>query len=61
MNEMFRGCTSFNQPLDKWDVSKVTGMNEMFRDCTSFNQPLDKWDVSKVTSMGGDVLRLHIV
>lgn len=21
---MFRGCTAFNQPLEKWDVSKAT-------------------------------------
>ncbi len=51
MGRMFRGCTSFNQPLEKWDVSNVTDMNQMFWFCTSFNQPLEKWDVSKVTNM----------
>ena len=50
---MFAGCSSFNQPLEKWDVSKVTNMGDMFSDCSSFNQPLEKWDVSKVTYMGG--------
>ena len=50
---MFSGCTSFNQPLNSWDVSKVTYMSNMFSGCTSFNQPLNSWDVSKVTYMSG--------
>ena len=48
---MFYGCTTFNQPLNSWDVSKVTRMSSMFNGCTSFNQPLNSWDVSKVTDM----------
>ena len=51
MESMFSGCTSFNKPLNEWNVGKVTNMESMFQVCTSFNQPLDKWDVSKVTSM----------
>ena len=53
MNGMFRGCTSFNQPLNSWDVSQVTDMRDMFFSCTSFNQPLNSWDVSKVTYING--------
>ena len=37
---MFAFANSFNQPLDKWNVSKVKNMNYMFADATSFNQPL---------------------
>ena len=37
---MFWGAESFNQPLNKWNVSNVTNMNYMFEDATSFNQPL---------------------
>jgi surface protein len=37
---MFSDAESFNQPLDKWNVSKVKNMNYMFADATSFNQPL---------------------
>jgi surface protein len=48
---MFEGASSFNQPLDNWDVSKVTNMNYMFYGATSFNQPLDNWDVSNVADM----------
>ena len=44
---MFCGATSFNQSLNKWDVSKVTDMDFMFDDASSFNQPLDDWNVSK--------------
>ena len=53
MSYMFRGCTSFNQPLNNWDVSKVTYMSNMFANCTSFNQPLNNWNVSQVTRMWG--------
>ena len=37
---MFKNATSFNQALDKWNVSNVTNMRWMFRNATSFNQPL---------------------
>ena len=32
---MFASATSFNQPLNKWDVSKVTNMGYMFEDAES--------------------------
>ena len=51
MWRMFSGARSFNQPLNKWNVSNVTRMAWMFQDATSFNQPLDNWKVSKVTDM----------
>ena len=37
---MFDNASSFNQPLNKWNVSKVTDMTCMFMDASSFNQPL---------------------
>ena len=52
------GASSFNQPLNNWDVSNVEDMREMFtnaesfEDATSFNQPLNNWDVSNVKDMG---------
>ena len=48
---MFYNAESFNQPLNKWDVSNVTNMSLMFANAVSFNQPLNKWNVSNVTSM----------
>ena len=48
MRMMFGGATSFNQPLNNWNVSKVREMNCMFWNAESFNQPLDKWNVSKM-------------
>ncbi|MBC2846053.1 BspA family leucine-rich repeat surface protein [Winogradskyella flava] len=51
MSGMFTNATSFNQPINHWDVSNVGSMFETFRGATSFNQPLDNWDVSNVTSM----------
>lgn len=41
---MFKGTSSFNQPLDSWDVSLVSNMQEAFAD-SIFNQPLSSWDV----------------
>ena len=48
---LFKDESSFNQPLNKWDVSNVTDMSEMFQNATSFNQPLNNWNVSNVTNM----------
>jgi surface protein len=53
MENMFSYATSFNQPLNNWDVSNVTNMSQMFWTASSFNQPLIDWDVSNVTDMSG--------
>jgi hypothetical protein len=44
----FEGYSSFNQPLNDWDVSKVENMKYMFYGASSFNQPLCDWKVEKV-------------
>ena len=49
--QMFKNATSFNQPLNNWDVSNVTDMRRMFNGARSFNQPLNNWNVSNVTDM----------
>ena len=51
MESMFQGATSFNQSLNKWNVSNVRKMNSMFWGATSFNQPLNNWNVSKVEEL----------
>lgn len=52
MQGVFTGATHFNQPLNNWNVSKVTNMKFMFY-LTQFNQPLNNWNVSNVTNMQG--------
>ena len=55
--EMFAFATSYNQPMNDWDVSRVRrndffgGFSGMFRGATSFNQPLDGWDMSFVSDI----------
>ena len=51
MYGLFKGATSFNQPLNNWDVECVEDMSHMFSGATSFNQPLNNWDVWRVTNM----------
>ena len=36
---MFRNASSFNQPLNNWNVSNVTVIGAMFCEASSFNQP----------------------
>ena len=50
MSSLFAGASSFNQPLNNWNVSNVKTMNRMFGK-SSFNQPLNNWNVSKVKDM----------
>jgi surface protein len=47
---MFRGCSSFDQPLSHFDTSKVTDMTWMFDKCVRFNRPLE-WNTTSVKSM----------
>ncbi len=52
LSSMFFGASSFNQPIDHWDVSNVTTLTSIFAGASSFNQPLDNWDVSRVRNFG---------
>ena len=47
---MFTEARSFNQPLNNWNVSKVTDMERMFRGATSFDQPLNNWKAAWSTT-----------
>jgi len=50
-NEMFQGCTSFNQDINGWNVSNVVDMSFMFDNASSFNGDISSWDTSSVTTM----------
>jgi surface protein len=47
---MFLDATSFNQPLNNWNVSNVIAMYKMFNWASSFNQSLDNWNVCSIIS-----------
>ena len=55
MSNMFKD-TSFNQPINRWETTRVKDMRAMFWGASKFNQPIDtsgsRWDVSSVTNMG---------
>ena len=46
----FSRCQNFNQPLNNWDISNVTGLYATFAN-SGFNQPLNNWNTSNVTTM----------
>ena len=51
MEQMFQGCTNFNQNIGSWNTSKVILLGSMFIFATSFNQNLGSWDISGATDM----------
>ena len=67
MCSMFQEASSFNQPLNDWDVSKRDnyGCFVCFVEQVDFNQPLNNWNVSNVTTMrvvcfGKQVLSINL-
>jgi surface protein len=53
MSGMFYNCINFNQPLNSWNVSKVTTFQLMFYNADSFNQNLSSWNISGITTNNG--------
>lgn len=55
LEDMFNGCTKFNQPIGNWNTSNVTNMNRVFYTSfgsnSVFNQDLSNWNMSKVTTV----------
>ncbi len=51
MSSIFAGTTTFNQPLNSWNVSQVTDMSYLFYNATSLDQPFDLWNVSNINNM----------
>ncbi len=51
MEAMFDQATSFDQPLDSWDISSVMDMSRVFYGATSFDQHFNGWNVTSVTTM----------
>jgi len=50
-SSMFQDCSSFNSPIDNFDMSTCTEIDAMFQGCTTFNQDINTWDVGSVTIM----------
>jgi lipoprotein len=50
MNGLFFN-SSFNQPLNNWNVSNVKYMDSIFSFAYEFNQDINNWNVSNVENM----------
>jgi len=57
MNFMFRKCSSFNQPIDQWDVNQVTGLISFMQQVTlstaNYDALLIAWDAQGAMSFSG--------
>jgi surface protein len=51
MTSLFELATSFNQPLNTWNVGSVTTMQQMFFNASAFNQNIATWNTASVTNM----------
>ena len=51
---MFFCASSFNQPIDSWNVSSVENMEDMFSGASSFSQSLDSWNTLNVNDLESD-------
>merc|ERR1712021_174503 len=49
----FKGAVKFNQPLNSWNVAKVTLMNGMFANAGLFSQEIGSWNTAEVINMNG--------
>ena len=47
-------ATSFDQPINAWNVSNVKLFTSMFEGATAFNKPLNAWDVSGANTEAGN-------
>ena len=56
---LFKGASSFNQPLDSWDVENVDSMKSLFEGAESFNQDISNWNTSNVTSFENTFYRAY--
>lgn len=51
LNYAFSGANIFNQDLNGWDTSRVTGWDNIFQEATAFNGNISNWNTSLAQSM----------
>jgi hypothetical protein len=51
LNGAFLGANTFNQDLNGWDTSNVSGWDQVFTDASAFNGNIASWDTSLASSM----------
>jgi hypothetical protein len=51
MSLMFNSATSFDQPLEMWNITKVCNMDFMFKDASNFSHYPMSWIVPSSKEM----------
>ena len=46
LESMFQSATSFNDPIEHWDVITIVSFFSMFNGASNFNQPLNNWTLN---------------
>lgn len=57
---MFKNARTFNQPLNSWDVSKVTDMHDMFNYARAFDQDLSTWNPKSLNDGRGFIVGTNL-
>jgi surface protein len=52
-DQMFLGCSVFNQNVGGWNVSNATSLGSTFNGCLAFNQNVGGWNVKKSAAFQG--------
>jgi hypothetical protein len=51
LNSAFSGANIFNQDLNGWNTSNVSGWDQVFQEASAFNGNIASWDTSLASSM----------
>jgi surface protein len=51
MSDLFKGKSTFNEPIRTWITENVVSMTGMFEGAASFNQDISQWNIRNVTDM----------
>ena len=51
IRDIFKEAHSFDQPINNWNISKVTALSGVFLSAFRFNQSVNEWNTENVIYM----------